>query len=370
MPARRHHALDYLRGCMAVSVMLYHYYSWYTGDIEAYSVLAKLGIYAVSIFYILSGLSLSLAYANKLSSRSGIASYTVKRVFRIFPLFWLATSIHLVFQLVKSAIDSSYTFDGTAHEMVMNYSLLFGFFDPSGYIAVGAWSIGNEIVFYALFPFVMWLSTFNRALFLLGWVFSFVPYVYFSFFVLSDTHSLGEQWVSYVNPFNQFFLFYSGVVTGVYLKNISPSIVKLILAMLALVILFYFMTGGDSNIYLVVGFSRVGFSVLAILFVACVFMSKWYLRGAVGQFFDFLGESSYSIYLLHPLVSFPVIFVFTQLGLNLFYGYVVSLILTLFCSYLSYHFLEKPGIFVGKEVASKLQCFLGDGMFGKSKNVI
>lgn len=355
---------------MAISVMLYHYYTWYTGDLEAHSVLAKLGIYAVSIFYILSGLSLSLAYADRLISRSGIASFTVKRVFRIFPLFWLATSVHMAFQLIKAVVDSSYAFDGTAYEMLMNYSLLFGFFDPSGYIAVGAWSIGNEMVFYALFPVVMWLLTVSRRLFLLGWILSFLPYFYYAFFVLSDSYSLGDQWASYVNPFNQFFLFYSGVVIGVFFKNISVSKVKLLVAMLVLIFLFYLMAGGENNISLVVGFSRIGFSVIAILFVACVFISKWYFKGIIGRLFDFLGEASYSIYLLHPLVSFPVVFIFTKLGFDLFYGYAVSLALTFFCSYLSYRFLEKPGIFMGKKVASKLQCLIVGSSVVRPKNIV
>lgn len=340
---------------MAISVMLYHYNMWYSGGHAADSIISKLGIYAVAIFYILSGLSLSLAYAERLGSLSAAATYTVKRIFRIFPLFWFATSIHIAFQLIKSVVDSSYIFDGTVYEMLMNYSLLFGFFDPSGYIAVGAWSIGNEMVFYALFPVVTWLNTVSRSLLVFGWILSFLAFIYFSFIVLDSSQSLDAQWASYVSPFNQFFLFYSGVAIGIFCKNIRVPVIIAIAALLGLAALFYLMEGGEDQITLVAGFNRIGFAVISILFVMCVFLTKWYLTGVIGRLFEFFGEACYSIYLLHPLVSFPVIFIFGKLGQDLLYGYVLSFILTIFCSYLTYRFLEKPGMSMGKKVVSTIQ---------------
>jgi exopolysaccharide production protein ExoZ len=59
---KRLESLDYLRGLMAVSVMAFHYVSWSFVKPGADSLLGKLGIYAVSIFYILSGVSLSFVY--------------------------------------------------------------------------------------------------------------------------------------------------------------------------------------------------------------------------------------------------------------------------------------------------------------------
>ncbi len=82
-------SLDYLRGLMAISVMLYHY-GYYSGILlDSSSLLGKLGIYAVSIFYILSGLSLAIVYKNKITSTSDICNFWIKRICRIAPLFWL-----------------------------------------------------------------------------------------------------------------------------------------------------------------------------------------------------------------------------------------------------------------------------------------
>jgi peptidoglycan/LPS O-acetylase OafA/YrhL len=47
-------ALDWLRGLMAVSIMLYHLTIWYIVALDSSSVLGRLGIYGVSVFFVLS----------------------------------------------------------------------------------------------------------------------------------------------------------------------------------------------------------------------------------------------------------------------------------------------------------------------------
>ena len=47
-------SLDYLRGIMALSVMIYRLTSWNLYHPDASTLLGRLGIYAVSIFFILS----------------------------------------------------------------------------------------------------------------------------------------------------------------------------------------------------------------------------------------------------------------------------------------------------------------------------
>ena len=43
-------ALDWLRGLMALSIMIYHLTYWHIHEIQSENVLGKLGIYGVSIF--------------------------------------------------------------------------------------------------------------------------------------------------------------------------------------------------------------------------------------------------------------------------------------------------------------------------------
>ncbi len=99
--SRRIESLDYLRGIMALSVMLFHYYSWAFGSLDASSLLSKLGIYAVSIFYILSGLSLSIVYVNRSANKFNCYEFLLKRIFRILPLFIVVVSAYIALNLLS-----------------------------------------------------------------------------------------------------------------------------------------------------------------------------------------------------------------------------------------------------------------------------
>lgn len=56
-------SLDYIRGICAILIMLYHYtYFILNIKYESDSFIMRMGFYAVSMFYILSGTTLFLVY--------------------------------------------------------------------------------------------------------------------------------------------------------------------------------------------------------------------------------------------------------------------------------------------------------------------
>ena len=58
--------LDYLRGLVTFGIMIYHYLSWTLGKFTADTFMGRVGIYGVSIFYVLSGLTLYYVYYDKM----------------------------------------------------------------------------------------------------------------------------------------------------------------------------------------------------------------------------------------------------------------------------------------------------------------
>jgi peptidoglycan/LPS O-acetylase OafA/YrhL len=100
-PRSRIESLDYLRGTMALSVMMYHYVVWSGIDMKPDSLLSKLGIYAVSVFYVLSGLSLALAYKGRVASWRDVLRFFTKRIFRIAPLLWIMVTLAIIDQICK-----------------------------------------------------------------------------------------------------------------------------------------------------------------------------------------------------------------------------------------------------------------------------
>ena len=141
-------SLDWLRGLLACAIMFYHLTGWEYGPRDASTVLGRLGIYGVSMFFILSGLSLSLAYSMRLTSWPSVAGFYVRRVFRILPMLWLVVAASQWLAVSMGTPHSSF-------KILMNVSGLFGFVDTGLYINTGAWSIGNEIVYYSLTPIIL-----------------------------------------------------------------------------------------------------------------------------------------------------------------------------------------------------------------------
>ena len=137
-------SLDYLRGFMATIIMIYHYSIWLFGNYDSETLLGRLGIYGVSTFYVISGLTLYIVYKNRLSLKS-LHTFFIKRFFRIYPLLWVCILLNIVL------LGKSYS----AEKIWLNVTGLFGLVAPDQYIPTGAWSIGNELVFYLLFPILL-----------------------------------------------------------------------------------------------------------------------------------------------------------------------------------------------------------------------
>jgi len=344
---KRIESLDYLRGLMALSVMIYHYISWGAGPIGSEHLLGKLGIYAVSMFYILSGLSLGLVYYGRISSVSDIGSFVIKRVFRIFPLFWLVLTASLLASVAGGQAHSLDLF-----KVFLNYSLLFGFVDPSAYFNVGAWSIGNEMVFYAILPVVFLLSSRLPWVLPLVVALSIVVGVYFAVYRLDTSMPLAEQWGVYINPFNQLFLFMSGVALGVYGKLAKvKNIASIVLLSTSFLVFCFYSVSGDS-IAIVTGAERFVLSFSCIAFVAGLYFLNPSFKAAPAKILGFFGSACYSIYLLHPVVAKVVVTLSAKVGLGAFAGYTTSAFVTLAVSWVVFNYLEKPMMNAGKKMAS------------------
>lgn len=335
-------SLDYLRGLMAFGIMIYHYMSWTVGSFTAASFLGRIGIYGVSIFYVLSGLTLFLVYSGKLKT-DNLWNYIIKRIFRIFPLLWLSIFLSILI-LGKSP---------ELKTLILNLTGLFGFIAHDQYIATASWSIGNELVFYAFFPFVILLSKKTRFAPLLFFLISAAVSFYFAFFVLTAGKTLATQWKDYVNPLNQVVLFSGGILTGQWLagKKIPNPYGIAILLISFLTFIFYPVTGDQSS--LIAGLNRVVFVMLAFAITSSFLMIDFKIGKIAAFLLSRLGEASYSVYLLHPIVY---ALLKTQAGITDTNAFLITAFsITLLLSFLVYSFFEIRFISLGQTLIHKLK---------------
>lgn len=329
----RLYSLDYLRGLAAFGIMVYHYLSWTLGKFTSDTFMGRLGIYGVAVFYILSGLTLYYVYYYKMKpSKEDIVSFFKKRVFRIFPLLWLVTII----AILLSGKMPDFT------NLFLNLSGLFGFISWDKYFSTGVWSIGNELVFYVFFPFfILFIKKFKSLMILLSLVL-FGLYLYFAFVKLNPDLTLSEQWGNYVNPLNQVFLFLGGFLIGFFFHKYQVKNSVIITLLLAGLALFTFHPSTGDTINIVTGTNRLIFTASCFIICTCFYKLTFQFPKFIHRPLTLLGEASYSVYLLHPIIYNlvgrfrDVTFYFPE-SIRL----VLSVLTTLIVSYFVYQYFEK-----------------------------
>ncbi|MCU9945952.1 acyltransferase family protein [Pseudomonas sp. PDM13] len=349
-------SLDYLRGIMALSVMIYHYSSWYGLELSPANPLEKLGIYAVSTFYILSGVSLGLIYKDRITNFASVKAFYIKRLFRIVPLLWMTITAYITLKFLYSKISDA-PFDYTIERILLNYSLAFSVYNISEYIPIGSWSIGNELTFYAILPAILLLNRKSNLFLPASIIGSLLIGYHFAFNIMKPELSIGSQWITYINPFNQLYLFMAGIALGAYLpKNIQALTgakrASLSAALVFGILLFAFLPL-DSQGEIVTGISRVILSASCILIVACTYTLNPKSPPRMGKILSTLGEGCYSIYLLHPLVSMTLVLVLSKVGIGTGPAYILSIFATIAVSRLTYHYVEKPMMGIGKKISNR-----------------
>lgn len=338
---KRYQPLDWLRGVLAVSIMAYHY----LGIHDCRTVIGRLGIYSVSMFFILSGLSMAIAYENYIVDLRTTLFFYVRRVFRIWPLLWFAISIVVIAGLIVGAPRYS------LFTIVINLTTLFGFIAPGDYINTGAWSIGNEMVYYALTPIILYIFRLSKLFGALVTVASFSVSMMFAFDWLNPDAPLAAQWATYINPFNNLFLFFGGISIFHLLKKVVlPNYSHLLFLMLGAALMVLISAEGDP-IEIVTGTKRICFSLSCFLIVTAFFYSPTSVTNPVATALESLGIATYSIYLLHPIVMQAVMRLMRALELQSSgLAFLMASTMTVIASILVFKFVEKPFVGFGKSL--------------------
>jgi exopolysaccharide production protein ExoZ len=338
---KRYESLDWLRGLCALAIMIYHFISWTIFHPESGSILGNLGIYGVSIFFVLSGLSMGIVYNNYIKDFKTSLVFFIRRLFRLLPLLWVAIAI-------LSGIGFILHKELDILKIFLNITLLFGFIAPNQYINIGAWSIGNECVYYAFTPFLIMLYAKSKKLGNLVVLLIILLGLYFAFFSLNSNINLEEQWDLYINPFNNFYLYACGLAIYYNFHDVNAEKLAPILIICSMLILFFYPVSGDQ-INIVTGVNDIIFSIASIMLVLGFYkldvsLPIWFSKPLAN-----FGEATYGIYLLHP-----VVFIFTNKIFNENPVFVVisSSIVTIIAANLTYKFYEKRWIRIGKNLTT------------------
>jgi peptidoglycan/LPS O-acetylase OafA/YrhL len=349
----RLHGIDALRGLAASVIVIHHVVRINQMQLPAFlSFIPAYFGYGVPLFFIISAFSLYYSYSVRLKGSSDIRAYAIHRFARIAPLFY--------FMLAVWSITSYYKFGLPPNpaEIIANLAFLFNFVPAwQNSVVWAGWSIGVEFLFYALLPLLIanvrttWASVSVLAVSLgVAWSFQAAP----------DTSAASVSILMYA-PF-----FAMGIITwGLFVERRSDSDRKSgIAALCGAVVLAaaVLSTGPIRSLMLTLPYKRVEFYMLGVVFALLVYSQAVHPVIAISnRAMRFLGEISFSLYLLHPWLILMLKPMYTQFTTRL--SPALCFLLSTVCTFavlipvawMTYRWIESPGMAFGKAWSRKPQ---------------
>ncbi len=345
--------LDSLRGIASLSVVLYHFIGGFEPSIQfldktqihLWSIVFN-GQDAVSFFFVLSGLVLSMKYFQGRHANQPIhyRNFAIARLYRLYPAFWVSLICYYLYSIRGGNIKvfQSLTDLLTEATLFRNFAPLYG----------AGWTLNVELVLSLCLPFLILLIRYDRKLFniflLLSVLFSVFMSLFILHFMLGILLAYHFQTIAeYDLKAHRWYRYRYGIVLLVALAySIRP-----IYNLFPLPKVYAWLKG-------LTGFDFFQVTGLATFcFLALVINQPKAQRFLSKPLFLFLGKISYGMYLVHWFWLFYIInprFRVLQgfLGWNDFYTALavggLLLVLTITSATLLYHFVELPWIRKGK----------------------
>lgn len=348
--------LDALRGLAALWVVMYHMVLIPAQDLALprwAEKIAKNGGMGVSLFFVVS--SFSLFYTMPLRQREPRPwlSFFIHRFFRIAPLFYVVMAAYLV----RDKIMYGHLHD--LKDILTSATFTFNFLPQGQQGWVWAsWTIGIEMVFYALFPvFYHFARNRHQAItFTLGLLILWTAIQGFVAYIPSEQKSreLFMQW-----SFLRYLpIFGCGAIAFHFLASDGRVVEKSrdlgFLLLMSSLSLWVSLVNG----WLPSNFFGNQYYWQGPIFLCLLLGAAWApIRLIVNRFSTYLGRISYSLYLNHPTLVLLLSPVYAwiyrnELGLTISFlaCVVVTLIVVIAVSETTYRLVEEPGIKLGKAV--------------------
>ena len=358
---RRLQFLDALRGLAAVYVLVYHLAMLPQPHLELprwAALVASAGGTGVTLFFIVSAFSLYYTMPLRLKEADPSLNFYVHRFFRIAPLFYFMIAVSMVRDVLVFGVWHS------PLEIALSLGFVFNLVPTmqEGFVWAG-WTIGVEMLFYAVFPLIYFrVRDTGRSIalcfvLLLAWM---VAKLALEYMVMPGAW---RQSILQWSTLRHFPLFAVGIVVyhlyvAAEARTVDGPARRGVGDALAWGGLFGFAALLNGWLPSIFGDNYYWQGVV----FGCLFMglalSPW--RLVVNATTAWLGKISYSVYLLHTTAIYLMIPVYRWLYAtlpSLTLAFLAALALTLAVvlplSALTYRLVEKPGIVLGKRLMAR-----------------
>lgn len=151
-------SIQVLRAFAVIGVVLMHVCLYLADRLQVPGVLPRfeVGAAGVDLFFIISGVVLVHASARLFGSTDGARVFLLRRVARIVPMYWLATSVILAYLLAQYGSIAAAT-NGASWDYVAASYLFIPAVRPAPLLTVG-WTLNYEMFFYLVFGLLVMCS--------------------------------------------------------------------------------------------------------------------------------------------------------------------------------------------------------------------
>ena len=282
----------------------------------------------VDIFFVISGFVMGISALPLLARPDGAREFMLRRLMRIVPLYWVATTLKLIAVFAIPALTIHSVFDPShaiASYLFLPHLNAEDEFKPL--VGVG-WTLTYEMFFYVLFAFAMTLRRnplpivlpVLAGLALLG--------------LFKPEH--GPAWQFYLDAILLEFgfgLLAAKLICRGFTVNPKLGIVVVVLA---------FACFFTPSVYF--GSQRaIGWGIPSFLIVLCVAGMEPFLCRVVPKFVSFLGDSSYALYLFHSFYVPMVGVILVKIGMAQdWFAFLISVAGSIVVGALVHKWLETP----------------------------
>jgi peptidoglycan/LPS O-acetylase OafA/YrhL len=294
--------LNVFRGLAILMVIASHFTivpNPYSNEISV--ALANCG---VILFFFLSGFLMDQILARD----SRFVAFAVRRAFRILPMYWLSILVVFVsstaWTLRDVAANATFTAPALSSERMLGVY----------------WTLYIEVLFYALVPFVRYAG--ERAI-------ALAPYV----LILTFSTIFGA--FGSINDASFYILFcFAGMQIGAWSRDqITTTQLAIVIAAVCI------SASALTSVGVYFGLAPL---LCALIFTIGMRFS-WSCRTL-----EFIGDVSYSWYLLHALVGYWIIAVATSFGTPIWLATFFGILLSLTVSAATFMLIELPAITLGR----------------------
>lgn len=309
--------INSLRGVAASAVCFYHFVYTTVDYVQNETVLNTFyfGQKGVQLFFIISGVVITLSMINSNYSYKKINKFILKRFIRIEPPYLAAVIIGIAYLYLRNFIPGTTEVDLTPGigDVLLHLGYLIPFFNGAEWVNPVFWTLAVEFQYYLALALLFPLMTQNKLILRIIFYAVFIGMTY-----AGTSYEFFPHWGAY---------FLAGILYISYVKEIIP---------LKEFFLVSIITG--ISIYINLGAVDFGIAVVALTLIHLFpnFKSK------TGEF---TGKISYSLYLLHSIIGAAFVNFLShrltesyQKVLVIIAGYLISVL----SAYILYRLIEKP----------------------------